>query len=70
MSIAVDAGNLTVRFGERDPVPLVALSEKRFAWPGPSLVLEFDEVVDGIAPGLALGTAGLYGSHLTRVAKD
>lgn len=57
---------LAVRFGERDAVPLMAFSDRLFVLPGAGLAFEFEEAQDGSSPGLTVGTAGLYGSHLTR----
>jgi CubicO group peptidase (beta-lactamase class C family) len=67
MTFSVKGNTLLARFGERAPFPLISVSESVFVRPGSALEMRFDPPRDEVITGVTIGTAGLYGSHLTRV---
>jgi CubicO group peptidase (beta-lactamase class C family) len=67
MKFSVDGENLLAQFGDRNPFPVQAISDTVFVSPGAANQIRFLTAADGTISGLTIGTAGFYGSHLTRV---
>jgi hypothetical protein len=67
VTVGAAGGDLLMQFGEGSPFAPVFVGGTIFVWPGSALEMTFDEPVADAAPGLTLGTAGFYGSHLSRV---
>jgi CubicO group peptidase (beta-lactamase class C family) len=70
MTFSVEGDSLFAQAGDRAPFPLTPVSESVFAWPASASEMRFDPPLGGSIRGVTIGTAGFYGSHLTRVAAD
>ncbi len=67
-TFSVEGGDLFSRFGERSPFLVIPVSESLFVWPGNDSEIRFDPPREGVVPGVTIGTAGLLGTHLTRIS--
>lgn len=67
MEFAVQGDTLLARGGDGPYFPLQSVSETVFVAPGNATEVRFHLSADGTNRGVTIGTAGLYGYHLSRV---
>jgi CubicO group peptidase (beta-lactamase class C family) len=67
MVFSVKGDTLIARSGDRPSFPIQPVSESVFVVPRSATEMRFHALGDGPSDGVTIGTAGLYGYHLSRV---